>query len=122
MPASGPSGPRTSNETPRRHYDNDSSLVAEMPSGDAMTIIHEPDTIPPDLRSVIQEWVGEASMCWTSPPSGIFDSEHARDLSDRIVKELCTRIADELIWMLGSEPRHLEPIRRRINELMRGSY
>jgi hypothetical protein len=31
--------------------------------------------------------IGEASMCWSEPPTGIFDSGRASDIVDRIVNE-----------------------------------
>lgn len=36
------------------------------------------------LRDLVGETIGEASMCWSPPPAGIFDSTRASKLIDRL--------------------------------------
>jgi hypothetical protein len=115
-----PSRVRTTNTTPRRHVVDETEPMAAELSGDAMTV--EYDSTFRSLREMAGEWIGEASMCWTDTPRGVFDSEHAMRLTDRLVAELCVRVAEELVWALGSNPEHSEPIRNRISQLMRGEY
>ena len=38
-------------------------------------------------KSRIYEIIGEASMCWSDTPKGIFDSTRAKKLGDEIVKD-----------------------------------
>lgn len=40
------------------------------------------------FRELVGIAIGEASMCWSEIPSGIFDSTRASLLVDRIVNEL----------------------------------
>jgi len=39
-----------------------------------------------DFKTVIGEAIGEASMCWSETPSGVFDSSRASLLVDRILE------------------------------------
>lgn len=41
-----------------------------------------------NLYEKILQLVGEASMCWEPIPSGIFDSEKAMDVANRIMQEI----------------------------------
>jgi len=50
------------------------------------------ERIPEHIFSRVHQDIGEASMCWTEPPLGIFDTERA----SRIAYNLCHFIADEL--------------------------
>ena len=38
-----------------------------------------------DLKKVIGEAIGEASMCWSETPSGVFDSSKASEIVDKVV-------------------------------------
>ena len=40
--------------------------------------------MPNTFRELVGEAIGEASMCWASPPTGVFDSTRATALIDRI--------------------------------------
>jgi len=40
---------------------------------------------PDRLREALGEIIGEASMCWSETPSGVFDDERAVDLIDRVM-------------------------------------
>ena len=42
------------------------------------------------LRDVLGEAVGEASMCWSETPQGIFDSTKANKIVDNLVRQLET--------------------------------
>ena len=37
------------------------------------------------FRELVGIAIGEASMCWSEVPSGVFDSTKAKELVDRIV-------------------------------------
>ena len=41
-----------------------------------------------NLRQFLGEAVGEASMCWSETPKGIFDSTKASEIVDSLVKQL----------------------------------
>lgn len=36
------------------------------------------------FRNIVGEAIGEASMCWSEPPNGVFDSTRASAIVDRI--------------------------------------
>lgn len=36
------------------------------------------------LKQIIGEAVGEASMCWSERPTGVFDSERASRIVDKV--------------------------------------
>ena len=38
-----------------------------------------------DLRKKLGEAIGEASMCWSETPKGVFDSERASKIVDKLV-------------------------------------
>jgi len=42
----------------------------------------------PTLKVTIFENIGEASMCWDAPPSGIFDSSRAEKLAKELVSQV----------------------------------
>lgn len=42
------------------------------------------------IESIIGVAIGEASMCWSETPKGVFDSTRA--------KEICDRVSAKLIW------------------------
>jgi len=50
------------------------------------------ERIPEHLFSRVHQDIGEASLCWTDIPLGIFDAERA----SKIAFDLCHFIADEL--------------------------
>ena len=41
-----------------------------------------------ELRSIIGQAIGEASMLWSETPKGVFESQLASDLMERTVKEV----------------------------------
>jgi hypothetical protein len=40
------------------------------------------------LREIVGEAIGEASMCWSETPKGVFDSTRASDIVERIMTEV----------------------------------
>jgi len=38
-----------------------------------------------ELRTKLGEAIGEVSMCWSETPKGVFDSERASKIVDRLV-------------------------------------
>ena len=51
-------------------------------------VIAAPDPAQASIAQAIGEAVGEASMCWSEPPAGVFDSTRASDIVDRVVARL----------------------------------
>jgi len=41
-----------------------------------------------NLKSLIQQAIGEASMCWNPIPAGVFDSKAAGKVADKLLKEV----------------------------------
>lgn len=39
---------------------------------------------PKEFRTIVGECIGEASMCWHETPTGVFDSERASKVCDKI--------------------------------------
>lgn len=39
-----------------------------------------------NFKRIVGEAIGEASMCWSEIPKGVFDSEHASRIIDKIVE------------------------------------
>jgi len=39
-----------------------------------------------ELRQKLGEAIGEASMCWSETPKGVFDSSKAEKIVDKIIK------------------------------------
>lgn len=39
-----------------------------------------------ELRTKLGEAIGEASMCWSEKPKGVFDSEKASKIVDKLVE------------------------------------
>ncbi len=38
-----------------------------------------------ELREKVFTAIGEASMCWNPKPSGVFDSSHAKEISEQLI-------------------------------------
>jgi len=38
-----------------------------------------------EINKIVGEGIGEASMCWSETPKGVFDSERASKITDKIV-------------------------------------
>ena len=38
-----------------------------------------------EFRRILGEAIGEASMCWSEPPNGVFESTRASEIVDRIL-------------------------------------
>lgn len=82
-------------------------------------------------EQVIYQAIGEASMCWEDRPTGIFDSDRAKEIGDRLwnqYKALESRIqkleavaeaAKDLrnMWHVGSIENH-EDIEQRFEEAL----
>lgn len=61
------------------------------PSVQIVGVKFEPKESPKkdfDLNTLIFEALGEASMCWSETPKGVFDSDKAADLGNRVVNSL----------------------------------
>lgn len=43
-----------------------------------------------NLKELIFQALGEASMCWSETPLGVFDSTRAKAIGDRVVDSLTT--------------------------------
>ena len=39
------------------------------------------------FKELVYQTVGEASMCWSELPGGVFDSTKAKELADRLIRE-----------------------------------
>lgn len=39
------------------------------------------------FEELVGEGIGEASMCWSEIPSGVFDSSKAKEINDKILDE-----------------------------------
>ena len=40
------------------------------------------------LREVVFQGLGEASMCWSETPKGVFDSDHAKRIGNEIMQAI----------------------------------
>src|SRR6266851_1141715 len=40
------------------------------------------------LKEVVFHGLGEASMCWSETPKGVFDSDHAKRIGDEIMQAI----------------------------------
>ena len=47
------------------------------------------------LSAIIGEGIGEASMCWSETPKGIFESERASSIVDRILSAVDAELQKE---------------------------
>lgn len=45
-----------------------------------------------ELKEIIGIAIGEASMCWSEPPTGVFDSTRASSVADRLLKEFLEKL------------------------------
>ena len=64
-----------------------------------------------EIRELVMQAIGEASMCWSETPKGIFESDKALDIGERIitrVKELETAIKTADPIELGRIKNELE--------------
>lgn len=41
-----------------------------------------------DLSGIVFEGLGEASLCWEPAPAGVFQSEQAADVGERVIKRI----------------------------------
>ena len=41
-----------------------------------------------DLTAIVFEALGEASMCWSETPKGVFESTHAKEIGDRVMEAI----------------------------------
>ncbi len=56
--------------------------------GTAETVSAEVLEAPKSLEEMVFEAIGEASMCWTGAPKGIFDSSRAHQIGERLVNAI----------------------------------
>lgn len=61
----------------------------------------EDETTYDITRRRLGELIGEASMCWSETPQGIFESERASRIVDDAVAVAMGYAADQLIWATG---------------------
>lgn len=45
-----------------------------------------------ELKEIIGIAIGEASMCWSEPPKGVFDSTRAIEISNRLLKAFLKKL------------------------------
>jgi len=64
----------------------------------------------PTLKVTIFENIGEASMCWDAPPSGIFDSSRA----EKLAKELVSQVT-EIHTLATRQQKAIEILYREID-------
>jgi ATP-dependent exoDNAse (exonuclease V) beta subunit len=48
-----------------------------------------------EIKTIIGEAVGEASMCWSEIPKGIFESDKASKIVDKVLEKLTALINDK---------------------------
>lgn len=70
--------------------------------GDATVGTVRSTRLSPALTSLIGEKVGEASMCWTETPHGVFDSYRASRIIDEIENAVADYITQREVSMLAS--------------------
>jgi hypothetical protein len=51
----------------------------------------------PELVSMIFHALGQASMCWSETPKGIFDSTKAQEIGDNLVNEITNHLKKPLL-------------------------
>lgn len=51
--------------------------------------------------------LGEVSMCWSETPKGVFDSNNAARIGDKLVEDIKTDLVEMLTW---ASKNNYEPI------------
>jgi len=46
------------------------------------------EVMMPDLEELVFQALGEASMCWSERPKGVFDSDYAKEVGERLVADI----------------------------------
>ena len=46
------------------------------------------DGLTANLKELVFQALGEASMCWVERPKGVFDSDHAKEVGERLVADI----------------------------------
>lgn len=46
------------------------------------------ENVKKDLTTKVFEALGEASMCWSETPKGVFESSNAKRIGDQLVKDI----------------------------------
>ncbi len=41
-----------------------------------------------NLEEMVFQALGEVSMCWSETPKGVFDSEHAKEVGERLIADI----------------------------------
>jgi hypothetical protein len=49
-----------------------------------------------DLREQVFLAIGEASMCWSEIPQGVFDDQHAKEIGEKLIRVIENRTIDSL--------------------------
>lgn len=83
-----------------------------------------------ELKSIIGEKVGEASMCWEPSPNGVFDSERAAKIVDEVFESIRIRLGSALqeaqidenrYWIdRAGQPITSTDLSNRITEIKKG--
>jgi hypothetical protein len=63
------------------------------------------------LREIIGIAIGEASMCWSETPTGVFDSSRAKEICDRVVQTIERRV-----YLESMIKGHMEAMRPLLDE------
>ncbi len=76
------------------------ALITDTDTHEAVTVTRGPSVEQSweDLQAIVFQGLGEASMCWTETPQGIFDSRNAT----RIGLEIMQAIKAHIIAIGGS--------------------
>lgn len=71
-----------------------------------------------EFREIVGQAIGEASMCWSETPTGVFDSTRASLLVDKILAHVDRKTELEIIIMgLTEKMRPLLAEWSKLNEL-----
>lgn len=66
------------------------------------------------LREIIGQALGEASMCWSEVPQGVFDSRRAEKILEDVVSKLERRV-----FLESAINGHMEAMRPLLDEWTR---
>lgn len=57
-----------------------------------------------ELKNKVFEALGEVSMCWSETPNGIFDSEKAKEIGERLLKDIAEEWGNSELVNIKSIP------------------
>ena len=63
------------------------------------------------VESIIAQAIGEASMCWSETPKGVFDSVKAKEICNRVSTQLKRRV-----FLESAIKGHMEAMRPLLDE------